>query len=457
MQVFLDSKKEYVEHLLDLITIPLTKKIFKLYANTDSIKLFQDELLNIKKWNNNIIQEEYKELIKKIKCNYFDKLLKKIVILDVNIKTEYKYKIKDIILITPYDFIHKCLINIGIYCWKNVYLFSSKNLKPSEKQYHINIIEKNIRKIIKDTLRQIIPFETILADSSDEIIPKKSNIDKVKESKKEEKKDESEEEKEESEEENEESEEEDEEEKEEENEESEDEKEESEEELKSDDSEEEEEEKEELKSDESEEEDEEDEEEKEELKSKEEDENIKNKKMTNYKNIKIEKQDDEFYKEDESIKKQQNIDIIKETEENVFNIKEEEINIEEQEKKENLQDNKAEKEEIIDEKNENNTEEIIDKNTIKEISKEDRLDDIRIIEIDTIEPKIVKKKKEKLKFKNNTNEDDEYIDTNETQYKKKEKNKKILEYLSSSSESEDSESENIYKKKLNIKRDRYYS
>jgi hypothetical protein len=390
MQVFLDSKKEYVEHLLDLITIPLTKKIFKLYANTDSIKLFQDELLNIKKWNNNIIQEEYKELIKKIKCNYFDKLLKKIVILDVNIKTEYKYKIKDIILITPYDFIHKCLINIGIYCWKNVYLFSSKNLKPSEKQYHINIIEKNIRKIIKDTLRQIIPFETILADSSDEIIPKKSNIDKVKESKKEEKKDDSEE-------------------------------------------------------------------EKEELKSKEEDENIKNKKMTNYKNIKIEKQDDEFYKEDESIKKQQNIDIIKETEENVFNIKEEEINIEEQEKKENLQDNKAEKEEIIDEKNENNTEEIIDKNTIKEISKEDRLDDIRIIEIDTIEPKIVKKKKEKLKFKNNTNEDDEYIDTNETQYKKKEKNKKILEYLSSSSESEDSESENIYKKKLNIKRDRYYS
>ena len=426
MQVFLDSKKEYVEHLLDLITIPLTKKIFKLYANTDSIKLFQDELLNIKKWNNNIIQEEYKELIKKIKCNYFDKLLKKIVILDVNIKTEYKYKIKDIILITPYDFIHKCLINIGIYCWKNVYLFSSKNLKPSEKQYHINIIEKNIRKIIKDTLRQIIPFETILADSSDEIIPKKSNIDKVKESKKEEKKDESEEE-----EEKEESEEEKEElksdESEEEDEEDEEEKEESEEELKSDDSEEEdEEEKEELKSDDSEEEDEEDEEEKEELKSKEEDENIKNKKMTNYKNIKIEKQDDEFYKEDESIKKQQNIDIIKETEENVFNIKKEEINIEEQEKKENLQDNKAEKEEIIDEKNENNTEEIIDKNTIKEISKEDRLDDIRIIEIDTIEPKIVKKKKEKLKFKNNTNEDDEYIDTNETQYKKKEKNKKIL-------------------------------
>ena len=443
MQVFLDSKKEYVEHLLDLITIPLTKKIFKIYAKTDTIKIFQDELLNIKKWNNNIIQDEYKDLIKKIKCTYFDKLLKKIVILDVNIKTEYKYKIKDIILITPYDFIHKCLINIGIYCWKNVYLFSSKNLKPSEKQYHINIIEKNIRKIIKDTLRQIIPFETILTDSSEEVIPKKSNIDKeaiVIESKsKEESESEEEENKEDSEYEEEESES-----------------------------------------------DKEDEnikmtnyndiiieqqnDEEENIKmtnyndiiieqQNDEDENIKtqqnidfieedteNKKMTNYNDIIIEQQNDE----DENIKTQQNIDII---EEKNFNIKKEEIAVEEQEKTENIQDNKVNEKENIKEE-EIITEENIVKETIKEISKEDRLDDIRIIEIDIEPQQITKKKKEKLKFKNNTNEDDEYIDTNETQYKK---NKKILEYLSSSSDSEESESENIYKKKLNIKRNRYYS
>ena len=430
MQVFLDSKKEYVEHLLDLITIPLTKKIFKIYAKTDTIKIFQDELLNIKKWNNNIIQDEYKDLIKKIKCTYFDKLLKKIVILDVNIKTEYKYKIKDIILITPYDFIHKCLINIGIYCWKNVYLFSSKNLKPSEKQYHINIIEKNIRKIIKDTLRQIIPFETILTDSSEEVIPKKSNIDKeaiVIESKS---KEESESEEEESE---------------------------SEEEENKEDSEYEEEESESDKEDEN-------------IKmtnyndiiieqQNDEDENIKtqqnidfieedteNKKMTNYNDIIIEQQNDE----DENIKTQQNIDII---EEKNFNIKKEEIAVEEQEKTENIQDNKVNEKENIKEE-EIITEENIVKETIKEISKEDRLDDIRIIEIDIEPQQITKKKKEKLKFKNNTNEDDEYIDTNETQYKK---NKKILEYLSSSSDSEESESENIYKKKLNIKRNRYYS
>ena len=181
MQVLLDSKKEYTEHLLDLITVPLTKRIFKIYdgcSNTsNNIKNFQQELINIKQWNNNKIQEEYQELIKKIKCKYFDKLLKKIVILDVNIKTDSKYKIKDLVMISSYDFIHKCLVNISIYCWKNVYLFSGKNLKPSEKQYHINVIEKNIRTIIKNTLRAIIPYETIL-DKSDDIKESKTKTKK---------------------------------------------------------------------------------------------------------------------------------------------------------------------------------------------------------------------------------------------------------------------------------------
>jgi len=126
---------------------------------------FQKELVNIKSWNNNKIKDEYNELVKKTKCKYLDKLLEKIVIIDIKLKINDKFKIpkKDIDIIKPYDFIHKCLINISIFCWKNVYLFSTKNLKPSEKQYHLNLIERNIRKIIKNTIRDIIPFEKILS------------------------------------------------------------------------------------------------------------------------------------------------------------------------------------------------------------------------------------------------------------------------------------------------------
>jgi len=163
MQVLLDTKTEYIDHLLDIITIPLAKKIYKMYdASNGNIKVFQQNLVEIKNWNNNKIYDEYQSLLKKTKCNYFDKLLKEIVMLNIKIKTENANKIKDISIIKSYDFIHRCMINVSIFCWKNVYLFSSKNLKPSEKQYHLNLIEKNIRKILKNTIRDITPFETIL-------------------------------------------------------------------------------------------------------------------------------------------------------------------------------------------------------------------------------------------------------------------------------------------------------
>ena len=118
------------------------------------------------------------EIIKKTKCSYLKKLLEKIIIIDINLKTQNKFNPKKIKFISPHDFIHKCLINISIFCWKNVYLFSTKNLKPSEKQYHLNLIEDNIKKIIKNTIKSIFPYETIL-NTNDE----KKNKDKEREKK----------------------------------------------------------------------------------------------------------------------------------------------------------------------------------------------------------------------------------------------------------------------------------
>jgi len=161
--VLLDTKKEYIEHLLDIFTIPIAKRIYKIFNdNNMNIKKFQEELVLIKIWNNNRVIEEYNEIIKKTKCKYLDKILKKIIYLDIKIKIDFDINLDDISIIKPHDFIHKCLINSAVFCWKNVYLFSSKNLKPSEKQYHLNLIEKNIRKIIKNTIRNIIPYEYIL-------------------------------------------------------------------------------------------------------------------------------------------------------------------------------------------------------------------------------------------------------------------------------------------------------
>jgi len=167
MDGLLDTKKEYIDHLVDILIITISQKIYSLYEecirDKKNLTDFQKKLINIKNWNNNIIKEEYENIKKKSKCNYIPKLLKSIFIISIKIKIyDYKNKLK---LKSPSveDFIHKCFINCSIFSWKNSYLFwNHQTLKPSEKQYHLNLIEKNFKKIIKNTIRDIIPIEEIL-------------------------------------------------------------------------------------------------------------------------------------------------------------------------------------------------------------------------------------------------------------------------------------------------------
>ena len=169
MNGLVDTKNEYIEHLQDILSIPIAKKIYEIYndclKNNKSLKEFQTELMEIKKWNNNIVKEEYKKILKATKCKYFDNLIKIIIITSVKIKIyEYKdyfdnIKIK---IPEPEDFVHKCYINVSLYCWKNAYLFNKKNIRDSELQNNLNIIEENIRYIIKKTFRDFIPINDIL-------------------------------------------------------------------------------------------------------------------------------------------------------------------------------------------------------------------------------------------------------------------------------------------------------
>ena len=69
----------------------------------------------------------------------------------------------------PEDFIHKCYINISIFSWKNAYLFNNKNIKDSEYQNNLNIIEENFRLIIKKTFRDFIPFDDIFQQIQDNL------------------------------------------------------------------------------------------------------------------------------------------------------------------------------------------------------------------------------------------------------------------------------------------------
>jgi len=163
MQYLLDSKKEYIDIILDNITSPICNSIYDMYKLSKNVQEFQSKMANIKNWNNYNINEYYVSILKLCKIKNLGQILNQIIILNVQLKTEKKnVNPNSIKFITIEDFIYKCLVNASIYCWKNAYLFAHKNLRPSEKQYHLNIIEKNIKKTIKSTIRDCTPFDIIL-------------------------------------------------------------------------------------------------------------------------------------------------------------------------------------------------------------------------------------------------------------------------------------------------------
>ena len=169
MQGLVDTKKEYIKKIQDTISIPIAEKINSLYQlsveNKTGLKGFQNELNLIKDWNNFIIDNEYNDILKKSKVKKLDIIYKHTIINSIKIKIyEYRNYIDSVdIKIKPIkDFIHLCFINVAVWVWKNPYLYVVKNLKKTEIQNNYNIIEKNIQKIVKDTIRQCTPIDDII-------------------------------------------------------------------------------------------------------------------------------------------------------------------------------------------------------------------------------------------------------------------------------------------------------
>jgi hypothetical protein len=176
MEGLIDTRNEYIEHIQDILSIAISKRIYALYTETiedkKGIKGFQNELYNIRKWNNNIVSDEYKKIVKYTKCKYLSNLIKIIIITTIKIKIyEYKEQFDSIKIKipNPEDFVHKCYIHAASFSWKNAYLYNRNNIKDAEYQNNLNIIEENIRAIIKKTFRDFIPFDEIFKQIEDNL------------------------------------------------------------------------------------------------------------------------------------------------------------------------------------------------------------------------------------------------------------------------------------------------
>ena len=90
MQNLIENKKEYIDILLDNLTVPICNVIYDLYKSSSNIQDFQNNLSLIKNWNNNKIEEYYFKIINsQKKRNYVSSLLYEIIIINIIIKIFY--------------------------------------------------------------------------------------------------------------------------------------------------------------------------------------------------------------------------------------------------------------------------------------------------------------------------------------------------------------------------------
>ena len=176
MEGLIDTRNEYIEHIQDILSVAISKRIYAIYTEMmdekKGLKGFQNELYSIRKWNNNIVSDEYKKIVKYTKCKYLSNLIKIIIITTIKIKIyEYREQFDNIKIKipNPEDFVHKCYINAASFSWKNAYLYNRNNIKDAEYQNNLNIIEENIRAIIKKTFRDFVPFDEIFKQIEDNL------------------------------------------------------------------------------------------------------------------------------------------------------------------------------------------------------------------------------------------------------------------------------------------------
>ena len=176
MEGLIDTRNEYIEHIQDILSVAISKRIYAIYTEMmeekKGLKGFQNELYSIRKWNNNIVSDEYKKIVKYTKCKYLSNLIKIIIITTIKIKIyEYREQFDNIKIKIPNaeDFVHKCYINAASFSWKNAYLYNRNNIKDAEYQNNLNLIEENIRAIIKKTFRDFVPFDEIFKQIEDNL------------------------------------------------------------------------------------------------------------------------------------------------------------------------------------------------------------------------------------------------------------------------------------------------
>lgn len=174
MDLILHAKVEYTKQLQKLIRKGVYTTFIGLFEESkdggeNALKTFQTKLVGVPNWSQDIILLKYTEMISHISEELFEKLIQAIVISNVKIFGSIKKNKNAKIEVTLPDS-KKFAHDIYIQCARSFYqrpgLFENRRGRISQSGISKNSykISKVIDSCVEDTIRNVLPFNSILEE-----------------------------------------------------------------------------------------------------------------------------------------------------------------------------------------------------------------------------------------------------------------------------------------------------
>ena len=172
LEVLLETKKDNLLHLQQLLTEPIYVELQKIYKHAQEktavdkvLENFQEQLTLIPHWNVNQVSALKERVIERMNCDYFSELLKAtfMVYLQLHLATlSQKVSSSPIKIKVPSAeaFIHRLLVAVARLLWKKPYLMYEK-VRSLEKQKNLLQCEAFIHKSIRQTIMNGLPLNEI--------------------------------------------------------------------------------------------------------------------------------------------------------------------------------------------------------------------------------------------------------------------------------------------------------
>ena len=160
---------ECVAKFVSLTSLEMKNGIQSIYNDTKEknterkkiLKEFQQNLSNIPKWSQTVVDNEYNRIKILSKCDYFDDLIQNIFKSYFKVLFLIKKKRENLNIPNPNNVIHHCYISLAREVWKKPVLFYHRLDKKDIQKNHIEI--NNLIKIsIKTAIKDLLPFKEIL-------------------------------------------------------------------------------------------------------------------------------------------------------------------------------------------------------------------------------------------------------------------------------------------------------